>query len=405
MELIDFPLHYNRTTGSEAAPSHRGTMCMDQAGDPNGGLAIAYAPTRVTIVKFDATCNSVWFAGEGFGPKYSGPYVIRMAHTNDDTVRLLGLNTLGRTFNKGFQIYRAGTKGTAAAHIHMEIGKGNIAGSGWYQTSTGNWSINTTGGAAHLYDMTYLIKGTPVYRFGNSVEYPQDLYKWLVAPELTQADVRDIANMAIKVGATGIRVRQYATTAAISPQIEMLQNVTAPILGISTVPFDGYNWVKLNYKGVTGYAAYIPSLSEILDLTPATPTIVIESVTETEMYFTWGADRICKVFEYSLDNTNWSAAIDLEVWNHRKIVGLTPGTDYTVYFRVTTPTDVQTTVSVNIKTLVLDPTAVLKEELEIAKATIAAKDATIADINVTVNNLKNEINSFVVVDKPIYEKA
>lgn len=192
MQKCFYPMMANRISGSEVYITHKGTKCLDMAtnGDP-----YAYAFADIKVVKIDRACNTVWFTSldQVEAVTFTDIITVRMAHMNDYDFNNLGI-AIGKVFKQGERCYRMGMKGTTATHIHNEWGRGKIKGAGWYKLPNGNWTIDTTGGSVHMWDTTFLKKGTPIYRFNDGMS-PQDKYNWIYIPTLVyQLHVQDIGN-------------------------------------------------------------------------------------------------------------------------------------------------------------------------------------------------------------------
>lgn len=72
-------------------------------------------------------------------------YAVQMfTHPNDDDLKKL---KVGQTFTRGQKMFREGSDGASANHIHYSIGKGKLVGTGWTKNSNGKWVLNCTNGA------------------------------------------------------------------------------------------------------------------------------------------------------------------------------------------------------------------------------------------------------------------
>jgi len=394
-----------RPTGSEAATSHLGTYNMDFS---YGTDQWVYAPfdckVRNIYHSSKQNANTTWFESIDIveGPKFKDYQTFFLSHMYDADFAAFGLEEAwksGKIFKQGEKIYKAGMQGNATGvHIHVSWGRGKFTGTGWHSVPSGAWCINNN---VHIYDALYIPLDIPHITTNN----PADKYPWVREPKVVYAQMQLVNNLAVDTKATVVRVRD-------NPGLQGSQIATLPlnarirVVEKSAAPCDGYDWIKVQFDNIVGYSAIIPTAMALVDITPPTISVVVDNITETEVYFTWNADRACTQFEVSLDLENWTVKLaDVESWNKKKIIGLTQDTAYTLFFRAKSTTGVFGLASVQVKTKAVDPTAELKQQLAAAQATISAQTTIIKEKDGLILNQKEELNSFQLIDKPIYSKA
>ena len=142
-EKAIFPMAYMRISqGPNGSYSHKGSNAVDNGGKDNG-IDDVFAPFTGTIKRVPSSSyNVVWL--ESNNPvQYADGTVdymtIMMEHANDASNLWAG-----KVINQGEVFYHEGTANTSTNHLHFECGKGRFSGTGWYQNSHGNWTINNS---------------------------------------------------------------------------------------------------------------------------------------------------------------------------------------------------------------------------------------------------------------------
>lgn len=103
--------------------------------------------------------NTVWLTSTSkvlFADGTEDYATFQVTHPNDDDLKKL---SKGRKFKRGESIFREGSDGATANHLHISVGKGKIKGNGWEQNTKGKWVLTTTHGTikpeAAFYRTTY----------------------------------------------------------------------------------------------------------------------------------------------------------------------------------------------------------------------------------------------------------
>lgn len=80
---------------------------------------------------------------------------MQVTHPNDDDLQKL---ETGQKFKRGAKIFREGSDGATANHLHISVGKGKIVGNGWTLNSLGKWVLTTTNGTLKPEDAFFIDK-------------------------------------------------------------------------------------------------------------------------------------------------------------------------------------------------------------------------------------------------------
>lgn len=140
MDRALFPMKYMRITQGYGTGSHRDSYAIDNGGKDTGKDDV-FAPFDCVVKKiYTADANEVWI--ESLQPvQYADGtedyMTILFAHC-DDVSHL----RVGQVLRQGQNFYKEGTKGQATGnHVHMECGKGEFSGTGWFKNAAGYWGI------------------------------------------------------------------------------------------------------------------------------------------------------------------------------------------------------------------------------------------------------------------------
>lgn len=150
MKKLYFPMETLRVTqgygvAHDGVPastySHAGGYALDLGGK-DGGADWLYAPCDMVVRRVYGSYNAVWFESleeiEGVG----GTVVMLCIHMNNADKEALGIR-IGKVFKAGEKCYREGMAGNVTGtHVHLELGKGPMKGTGWKENSKGVWVIN-----------------------------------------------------------------------------------------------------------------------------------------------------------------------------------------------------------------------------------------------------------------------
>ncbi|MBQ7385535.1 MAG: RICIN domain-containing protein [Ruminococcus sp.] len=164
-EYAMFPMTtLNVTQGVGGSYSHAGTLAIDIAGK-DGGIESAYAPFTGTIrqiykgyhVWLESSNPVIWADG-------TIDYMTILVVHDNDTSDLYK----GKVIKQGERFFEEGTAGRADGnHIHLEVSKGKMTGSGWHENQYGTWTVNNPVNpfdALFLSDTT-IVKNTKGYNW------------------------------------------------------------------------------------------------------------------------------------------------------------------------------------------------------------------------------------------------
>ena len=141
MEKPIFPTKYMRITQGYEEGTHKDSYAIDNAGK-DYNIEKIYAPFTGIIKKiYPNDANEVWLESKEKVEYPDGTIdymTIMFAHANDVSNLFVG-----KEIRQNEAFYEEGTKGnTTGNHCHIECGRGKFTGSGWYENSSGYWSIN-----------------------------------------------------------------------------------------------------------------------------------------------------------------------------------------------------------------------------------------------------------------------
>ena len=150
MDKLYFPMQTLRVTqgygvaygGVKANTySHKGGYALDLGG-ADGGADWLYAPCDMVVRRIYGSYNAVWFESlediEGVG----GTVIMLCLHMNNSDREALGMR-VGKVFKRGEKCYREGMSGkVTGTHVHLELGRGPMTGTGWAVNAQGVWVIN-----------------------------------------------------------------------------------------------------------------------------------------------------------------------------------------------------------------------------------------------------------------------
>ena len=150
MDKLYFPMQTLRVTqgygvaygGVKANTySHAGGYALDLGG-ADGGADWLYAPCDMVVRRIYGSYNAVWFESlediEGVG----GTVIMLCLHMNNADREALGMR-VGKVFKRGEKCYREGMSGNVTGtHVHLELGRGPMTGTGWAVNAQGVWVIN-----------------------------------------------------------------------------------------------------------------------------------------------------------------------------------------------------------------------------------------------------------------------
>ncbi len=217
MKQLLFPMQNLRVTqgygvAHEGVPparySHAGSYALDLGGADTGADWL-YAPCDMVVRRVYGVYNAVWF--ESLEPLESiGTTVIMLClHMNNADKAALGIRR-GKIFRQGERCYREGASGNVTGtHVHIELGRGPFAGTGWKRNAQGVWMINSP-----------LIPSEQFRLAGDVRILDGHGYTWIRAaqngPELSQSTT-PVAGDRVRIRASAVQAengRRYAPTFA-----------------------------------------------------------------------------------------------------------------------------------------------------------------------------------------------
>ena len=259
MEYAMYPSKYIRITQKDHEGTHIACWAVDEAGKDTGAGNII-APVTAIVKKIYAYSNEVWLQSKSKVKYADGTedyMTILFCHDNSVTSLYVG-----KEIKQGEVFYQEGTKGNANGnHLHFECGKGKFSGTGWYQDSSGAWSIiNGKKVTECLWiDDTYQVIDTKGYKFRNVKEAEMKKLGTPVARDEYKDQVK------IKDGMTTVRARNKANGDILGYMNIGLYN----ILEIANTA--GYTWYRVENNL---WFAYSPDWAIIYpkEEKPAEPT-------------------------------------------------------------------------------------------------------------------------------------
>lgn len=244
MEKAMYPCKVIRITQKDHEGTHSACWAVDEAGI-DGGISNFIMPFDGTVKKiYTADANEVWIESNDVleYPDGTQDYMTLMfAHDND-----VSDLWVGKQIPAGTIFYQEGTKGKAYGnHVHFECGKGKFTGSGWYQDTSGAWSIiNGKKVTDCLWiDDNYDVKDTRGYTFKKVVTH--------FGTPVNRDEYKD--QVQIKEGMASVRARNGANGDILGYMNVGLYNV------LETSYDDVYTWCKVE-DGL--WFAYSPEWAE-----------------------------------------------------------------------------------------------------------------------------------------------
>ena len=143
MDTLRVTQGYGVTYGGVKANtySHAGGYALDLGG-ADGGADWLYAPCDMVVRRTYGSYNAVWFESLESIDGVGSTVVMLCLHMNNADKEALGIK-MGKVFKAGEKCYREGMAGkVTGTHVHLEIGKGPMKGTGWKENAQGVWVIN-----------------------------------------------------------------------------------------------------------------------------------------------------------------------------------------------------------------------------------------------------------------------
>ena len=150
METMLFPMKTLRVTQGYGVAyggvpantySHKGGYALDLGGE-DGGADWLYAPCDLVVRRIYGNYNAVWFESLEPVAGVGGTVIMLCLHMNNADREALGMR-VGKVFRRGEKCYREGMSGkVTGTHVHLELGRGPMTGTGWAVNGQGVWVIN-----------------------------------------------------------------------------------------------------------------------------------------------------------------------------------------------------------------------------------------------------------------------
>lgn len=222
MEKATLILDYlNVSQGSNGNFSHQGDKALDLSGK-DSGISSLKAPFTGVVKKIYTPSNTVWLESMDKVLYADGTIdymTVLTAHDND-----ISNLYVGKIVKQGEIYYEEGTRGYATGnHIHLAVGKGKFAGSGWYKNSNNVWCITNQ---YDVYKGLYVKDTTNIINGGG--------YKWVRTSNLKEEDTKVVDNELYTVvkGDTLYNIaRRYNTSVNEIARLNNIKNVNLIIIG------------------------------------------------------------------------------------------------------------------------------------------------------------------------------
>jgi len=257
--------------GVEVALYPDPVLCYDQHLDYcyidfNGRAGNAYAPCKVKVVKNDdPNYHIVWFWTVEPVKTLKGITHLTFLFEHDNDVSDL---KVGDIIEQGGRLYQEGGFGpkgptTYPAHYHMGVAIGHTT----KRVTNKNGKPDMVG-CVYANEVLYLAGNEDIQKLGN--------LKWEVYKPPVYAIMANVYEMAFKCK-DDMKIR-------VKPSTDYAQNGLLPrltqvdITQSSIGKVNGYEWVKLTYKDVTGYCAVLDSTNVF-----SKPTVVVPIVKPVEV--------------------------------------------------------------------------------------------------------------------------
>ena len=167
-----------RCTAGEDYATHKGTYALDFGGK-DGGKDLVFAPFDLKVKKIDKAANTVFFESleKVETPTFTDYVCGRFAHCND--ADMLPNCYTGAVIKQGEAFYREGGRGSwidgkFASHVHAVFARGHLTGAYWYDVGNGNYSMLSTGGKQHIYDVLFVPDDVQIVKTNDY----KDSYPW-----------------------------------------------------------------------------------------------------------------------------------------------------------------------------------------------------------------------------------
>lgn len=320
MQKVLFPMKVLRVSQGYGLPvdgvsadtySHTGSYALDLGGTDTGAEYV-YAPCDVVVKRHykGSGYNAVWF--QTIEPVLCADgqqreLVFMFLHANDNVITELGI-TVGKTFAQGEKIYKEGTGGGVATHVHLEVGSAPFSGTGWTKSSyiddrgANVWIINNKLIPSNIFflEESTIVKDGYGYNWkytSNSTEDPES-YQEYTSP----TKVRIIAD------STKTNVEYFNTASVMDVAGGHLQTGAEYVAHGQTYDKDSHGWEYVKFQYSDGKDYWMVIASDRIEFFEYSPKVIVEH----------GVD----VSDVQGGSIDWAAAkADGISFNINKIVG------------------------------------------------------------------------------------
>ena len=182
MQKALFFMDVLRCTAGEDCSTHKGTYALDFGG-LDGGKDLVFAPFDLKIKQISRVANTVFFESleKVETPTFTDYVCGRFAHCDDSD--MMPNCYVGAVIRQGEAFYREGGRGSwkdgkFASHVHAVFARGHLTGAYWYDVGNGNYSMLSTGGKQHIYDVLFVPDDVQIVKTNDY----KDSYPWRGTP-------------------------------------------------------------------------------------------------------------------------------------------------------------------------------------------------------------------------------
>lgn len=275
---LTFPMKYMTVTQSYTGTvSHLPhTTAKDNKDYPldlggyDSGRDYMYCPCdKIAVVRIYGVgskgTNTVWLQSKEkvvFADGTEDYVTLMCIHPNDDDLKKL---EVGQTFKRGEKMFREGSDGATANHIHIAVGKGMLGkNKGWIKNANGKWVLTTTNGTIKPEKAFYIDKAFTTVKKTNGLKFKDLPTETESLPK--PAEVNDPQKTKIETAKSkDVKLKgTYHTTAKLNLRagagsdkkiiLELPKGVTVQNYGYFTKATDGTVWLYITYGGKEGFA-------------------------------------------------------------------------------------------------------------------------------------------------------
>lgn len=304
MQKVLFPMKVLRITQGYGLPvdgvaadtySHTGSYALDLGGADTGAEYV-YAPCDVVVKRHykGSGYNAVWFqtvepvlCADG----QQRELVFMFLHANDSVITELGI-TVGKTFAQGEKIYKEGTGGGVATHVHLEVGLAPFSGTGWAQSSyvddrgANVWIINNKLIPSEIF---YLEDTTTVL---NDYDYNWKYTSNNIENPESYEDYANPTKVRIIADSTTTNVEYFNTPDVMDVAGGHLETGAEYIAYGQTTEVDSHGWKYIKFQHSNGNDYWMVYAKDKIELFEYEPLIIVEKgidVSDVQKEINWSA--------------------------------------------------------------------------------------------------------------------